>query len=314
MLEKKENKKSIELATKLGENASLENIENMEVKLPTMKRGPVKKIWSKVVDIYNGFMSEETPKGLKILLIGSLLYLVLPIDIVPDFIPVGGLLDDVTVLTYVWTKLSKIMKLGGKIGKVVVKESLNDKVQESIKKGYEKAFEFAKNKLEQLLKRKAKNTVKNCIINLSFFVIAIIFLRSNTHESSLISSLIILVLFIRTLYSVIRNIPTVFRLIKIYFKEKNIDSTIAVYMKNTYAFIAPVEEFKNRITILNDIPDLQELVKLQRKALNKTIIEVALTIVIALILAFVFKRVLIQYSSYNFLELISLPFRILFNI
>ena len=41
----------------------------------------------------------------KLLIIGSLLYLVFPVDIVPDFLIGIGILDDVTVLTFVWIAL-----------------------------------------------------------------------------------------------------------------------------------------------------------------------------------------------------------------
>ncbi len=310
----KEETKAIELASKLGENADNNQISNMEVKLPSMKRGPIAKIWDKVCDIYNGFMSEETPSSLKVLLLGSLLYLVLPIDIVPDFIPVGGLIDDVTVLTFVWSKLVKVAKLGNHIGSSVVKQTVGDKIQESIKTAYNKAFEFGKTKLDSILKKKAKNTIKNCVLSLFAFVIAILFLLNDTQESALISSLIIIILLLRTLFSFIKNIPLVFQILKIYIKEKNIDDTIAVYLKTTYAFIQPIEDFKNKIKVFKDIPDLKELVYLQRKALMKTIIEITITVVLAIILAFVFKRVLIYYTDYNFIEIITLPFLKLFKL
>lgn len=301
-------KKSIELASKLGENVDSSQIVEMENKLPSMKKGPVAKIWEKVIDIYNGFKSEETPTSLKALLIGSLLYLVLPFDVVPDFIPVGGLLDDVTVLTYVWTKLSKIMKLGKKVTPPIVEQSINNKIQNTIKIGYNKAFEYGKNKLEEIIKKRARKIIFNSIINLSFFIIAILFLANDTKESIMISSLIILILFIRSIYSFLKTLPYIIKFIKIYIKEKDIDSSIEVYLKNNYSFIAPIESLKAKIKVFDDVPDLKELIKLQRKAVQKTIIEVIITIILAIILAYVFRYVLIYHSSYNFIELIKLPF------
>ena len=41
----------------------------------------------------------------KLLIIGSLLYLVSPVDIVPDYIIGLGILDDITVLSFVWIAL-----------------------------------------------------------------------------------------------------------------------------------------------------------------------------------------------------------------
>ena len=54
----------------------------------------------------------------KLLIMGTLAYIILPIDIIPDFIPVIGWLDDVFVLTYTLSSLQeeidayKEMKMG----------------------------------------------------------------------------------------------------------------------------------------------------------------------------------------------------------
>jgi uncharacterized membrane protein YkvA (DUF1232 family) len=311
---KQEDNRAIELASKLGEQANANQISDMEVKLPAMKKGPIVKIWDKVVDIYNGFMSDQTPSSIKVLLIGSLLYLVLPIDVIPDFIPGAGLLDDVTVLTYVWTKFTNIAKLGTKIGSTVVNETIGDKLQISITNGYNKAFEFGKNKLEAILKKKAKLTIRNSVLILLAFIVAILFLSNGSRESSMIASLIIWILFVRTLVVFIGNIPLIFKFLKIYFKEHSVDKTISVYIKSIYPFITPIESFKKKIKFFKAIPDVDELVSLQRKALNKTIITLILTIIISIGLAFVFRRVLIFYTDYNFIEIIILPFRSLIGV
>lgn len=44
----------------------------------------------------------DVPVFKKLLIIGSLLYLVFPADIVPDFIIGFGILDDITVITFIW--------------------------------------------------------------------------------------------------------------------------------------------------------------------------------------------------------------------
>lgn len=41
----------------------------------------------------------------KLLIVGSLLYLIFPIDIVPDFIIGIGIVDDIAVLSFIWFAL-----------------------------------------------------------------------------------------------------------------------------------------------------------------------------------------------------------------
>lgn len=55
-------------------------------------------------DIFSAYycsIDPETPKHVKISIIGALLYLVMPVDIIPDFIAVIGFTDDITVLATV---------------------------------------------------------------------------------------------------------------------------------------------------------------------------------------------------------------------
>lgn len=47
----------------------------------------------------------EIPMGTVIRLTAALLYLVTPTDLIPDFIPLSGYLDDLTVLSYVFSQI-----------------------------------------------------------------------------------------------------------------------------------------------------------------------------------------------------------------
>ncbi|AMQ08472.1 hypothetical protein AZE41_07190 [Sporosarcina psychrophila] len=42
--------------------------------------------------------SPEVPKSTKMIIVGALSYLIFPIDLIPDFIPVVGLVDDAGVI------------------------------------------------------------------------------------------------------------------------------------------------------------------------------------------------------------------------
>lgn len=53
----------------------------------------------------------------KLLIIGSFLYLIFPVDIVPDFVIGLGIVDDITVLSFIWFALkSELEEYGSKKG------------------------------------------------------------------------------------------------------------------------------------------------------------------------------------------------------
>ncbi|GAB3053026.1 YkvA family protein [Virgibacillus ainsalahensis] len=63
-----------------------------------------KKIGSKIAYysllLFYAFKDPETPKSAKLTIAGALGYLILPVDLIPDFIPVVGFTDDATVIIY----------------------------------------------------------------------------------------------------------------------------------------------------------------------------------------------------------------------
>ncbi|MFZ3576972.1 YkvA family protein [Virgibacillus sp. DJP39] len=50
--------------------------------------------------LFYAFKSPNTPKSAKLTIAGALGYLILPIDFIPDFIPLVGLTDDSAVIVY----------------------------------------------------------------------------------------------------------------------------------------------------------------------------------------------------------------------
>ncbi|SFJ75717.1 Protein of unknown function [Halobacillus dabanensis] len=59
--------------------------------------------------LYYAFKSHNTPKKAKLTIAGALGYLILPLDVIPDFIPVVGFADDSAVIIYaVYQVLSHI--------------------------------------------------------------------------------------------------------------------------------------------------------------------------------------------------------------
>lgn len=97
-----------DMAEKYGRNASEEDIENVQENMDKMNRGPLAKIWDKVVTLWEAFKSPNTPKHLKAIIIGGLIYMVSPIDLIPDFIPFFGLTDDVGVIGLVFSQFMRL--------------------------------------------------------------------------------------------------------------------------------------------------------------------------------------------------------------
>ena len=100
-----------DMAARMGKNATEADIENVANKMDSMNRGPLAKVWDKVTQLWEAFKSPETPASLKAIIIGGLIYMVSPVDLIPDVIPVVGLLDDAGVIGLVF---SQFLRFAGK--------------------------------------------------------------------------------------------------------------------------------------------------------------------------------------------------------
>lgn len=98
------------LLRRFTQRASLKDIPRIAGKLGAMNRGPVVKIWDKVQVLWRFIKDPNVAWGKKATAVGSLVYLVSPLDAVPDFIPAGGLLDDVAVILFVAQMLAESLK------------------------------------------------------------------------------------------------------------------------------------------------------------------------------------------------------------
>ena len=103
-----DDEKAQAMAEKMGKNASQADIDNVAAKLDSMNKGPLAAIWDKIQTMWKAFNSPSTPAYMKAIIIGGLIYVVSPLDIVPDFIPIAGLLDDVGVVGMVFSQLVRL--------------------------------------------------------------------------------------------------------------------------------------------------------------------------------------------------------------
>ena len=98
------------LLEKFTKRASKEDISPVKEKLPSMNRGPIKKIWDKVQLLWELIKDPNAAWEAKAAAIGALVYLISPVDAVPDIVPGVGLLDDVAIILFVCKKLADALK------------------------------------------------------------------------------------------------------------------------------------------------------------------------------------------------------------
>lgn len=299
------------MAEKLGADAKEGQIEQAEEKLPAMNRGPVALIWEKVQDLYQAFIGKDTPPAIRTLVIGGLLYLVLPFDVMPDAIPVAGLLDDVAVISFVWNKLAKLAKVSAK----AVAASLPAEMESRIVKGYEKAFAAAKRKLDQLLRKHRRKSLGNCAINLGIFLAALLLLSFPGELPLLLASLCIVVSTLRTLWSFLKSLPNGWRMVRSWWRTRTVDGAIAEYLRTRYPFIRPLEQMKGELKMLDDIPGLETMIGMQRRELRDTTVSVVVSLVLATGIAFALRKVLMAtQTDQTVLSLLVYPFGRLFDL
>ena len=68
------------------------------------KRAGSKLVYSSLI-LYYTLQSDKVSKSDKAIIIGALGYMISPLDVIPDAIPIAGLTDDMAVLLYVLKKV-----------------------------------------------------------------------------------------------------------------------------------------------------------------------------------------------------------------
>lgn len=69
----------------------------------------IEQIKGRISGYFDIISAEQTPLSAKILLIAAIVYFLSPIDLIPDFIPVIGYLDDLIIVpTLIWLAFWRI--------------------------------------------------------------------------------------------------------------------------------------------------------------------------------------------------------------
>lgn len=258
-------KKAVEQAKKMGASSSEADQGKVREKLDSMRRGPIGKIWDKVVMLYQAFVSPSTPTTLKASLIGCLIYLVTPIDIIPDVLVGVGLLDDVSVILWGCSLLEKCKKtkvgksvdkaidmtvgavagvatgavVGGVAGAAVGKTvSEHDGVEGALKAGKEAVMEKVRplvvSLAEHMCSSSMHKSLEHSLGNFVLFLFSLFLLVVpvfGTMASAIVSSLLLCVSLALTIWRSIRSLRKTWPILKRIVKERDIDKGLSWYAR-----------------------------------------------------------------------------------
>ena len=99
-------------ANSISDRNKLGRIINLALR-KGMNKEELKDAWKNILLLINVVRDwkdgtyRDIPKRSIILVVAALLYLIAPVDIVPDFIPLTGFLDDITVIGFVIKQVSQ---------------------------------------------------------------------------------------------------------------------------------------------------------------------------------------------------------------
>ena len=249
-------------AKELGEQASEKDIQELETKLPVMKRGPVVKIWDKVVFLWERLKSPDVPKKYKVTIAGALLYLVLPLDVVSDAIPLVGLLDDVVVILSIVKLVSKIVD----VSKTVIPQvqKIEKKFEE---KFYEISYKVIDDKLAQIFSSILITTCMSFLVTVIGCVILIVkpFGESTSRYISITIFTMTAFYALTRLVIYLKNYGTMtLKIAAGIYRKKNIPEGLADFLCTNYSFIAKtfagIQIAQKFIPALKQIPDAPQII------------------------------------------------------
>lgn len=257
-------KKALKKADELGKQATEKDVQELDAKLPAMKKGVIAKIWDKVLFLWEQAKSPEVPLRLKLVIVGALLYLVLPIDVLPDTIPGVGLLDDLSVLLTVFREVSKYAL-----------PKLEKKIED---KFYEVSYQKIDEKLSEIYKSILATTLITFFVNAVGCTILITKPFGNV-ISRKVAVAIFVSIFVFALIRFILYIKTYGQLTKklasSVYKTKSISQGVSDFVCSEYRYLAylfnGLEIVKSVVPELKDIPDGPQIVKTLKNHYRKRI-------------------------------------------
>ena len=280
-------KAAMRKANKLGEHATEDDIQTLETKLPSMKKGVIAKVWDKVLLLWEKAKSPEIPLRFKVVIIGALLYLVLPIDVVPDIIPGLGLLDDLGVILAVVSEVSKYAL---------------PKIEKKIEN---KFYEISCQKIDEKLSAVFTSILFNTVITFCINVIGcliLIFKPFGTPVSRNVSIVIFAVVFIYALIRFILYMKEYGQMTKklavSVCKQKNFSKGISDFICTEYKYIAwvfsGIKIVNSAIPAQYQIPDAPKIVAVFESHYRKRIVLFAACLLLYSVLIAATKMILLR--------------------
>ena len=285
-------KKALARSEALGQQAAETNsipqaAEDVEKKLPFMKRGLLKKAWDKVLFLWEKFKSPEVPLRLKITIIGALLYMVLPADVIPDSIPGIGLIDDLSVILIVFREVSRF-----------VLPKIEKKLEEKM---YEFCYQKIDEKLKQILFSMIFNTIWTFLANALGCAVLVINPFGNSaskYTAISIFSLVFVYTIVRTVIYLKKYGRTTRKIAAEIFKNRSISKGTAAFVTSEYKYInyiyASIELAQTFIPEIPRIPDLNEIITTFEKHYKKRIILVLIIFALYTALIWITKFLLMK--------------------
>lgn len=78
-------------------------------KLKTLSGGSFCGLIKKAITLYALLKSDQVSASVKLLIVAALGYFICPVDAIPDFIPVAGYSDDLSVMTLLLAQLDSLV-------------------------------------------------------------------------------------------------------------------------------------------------------------------------------------------------------------
>lgn len=294
----------MDFVERLGKGFDKKDVDKVNSNISSMNKGALANVWDKVLFLLKRFNENSSPKD-KALIIGALLYAILPIDIIPDVIPGLGLVDDAFAVVMVYNIVKKSVPL---VNKVI------EKTQEKVVKKIDNIISWA---VEQKLDLAYNKKLVSSLLNLILFVFAILFTVCPVFgelASSIVASLLLLtsvVLAVISIVKTIRNRHTI-PLIRSIWKQRSVKKGLTEYIRSLNEKISFGEKtIDDFFTLLGEPANqrfLDHLVDHCWLLIRKSVVRFIL--IIACVVASFFivrKTVLLEFANLSFLEICFYP-------